>query len=132
MTKTGKTLGIIVAGTCASIIAGCTAEQAETAPEQGSAAVEQGNAVAEQGTTVEASPVDESSEVSVLAAAPGCIERTMLAQRSLYIHNNCGNRRRVKVIIRNGADKDCFAIDPNQTKVVNWSLPGTFDRLDSC
>ncbi|WP_394840943.1 hypothetical protein LZC95_28190 [Pendulispora brunnea] len=127
MTVNGKILGIIIGGACATIIAGCTAEQGETANEPS-------DAVAEQTATIEIAPsaTDEDSDMSAMAGAPGCVERSMLAQRSLYVHNNCGNRQRVKVIIRTGPDSDCFAIDPNQTKVVNWAWPGTFDRLDSC
>ncbi|WP_394830267.1 hypothetical protein LVJ94_27540 [Pendulispora rubella] len=131
MTTNRRILGIAI-GAWASIIAGCTAEQGETTNE---AVAEQGIAVAEQGTTGSehsANPSEDTAEAAPLAGAPACVERTMLAQRSLYVHNNCGNRQRVKVIIRTGPDSDCFSIDPNQTKVVNWAWPGTFDRLDSC
>jgi Alpha amylase inhibitor len=72
------------------------------------------------------------SETGTLAAPPSCVQvYGPPAVKSALVRNTCSTTQRVKVVINNGPDSDCYVLSPGEEELYEWWF-GSYDGLRTC
>lgn len=64
--------------------------------------------------------------------APACVAREVVKQdKTAWTTNNCGRNMHIKLVIKNGPDKQCWTTRPGETLKWTWKV-GSYGRIAVC